>query len=124
MHNCDAMYMLFIAVPFSPVVRINPFNRVALAGESLRVTCSVIPQEGILEGNLAVTWSRDGGVPLPSGESFGPMIFISSVRTSHGGEYICTARLNIPEAKVDISGTNTTSISIECSYITVTLSMY
>ena len=94
---------------------INPFNGVALAGVSLRVFCSVIVQDGIMNNNTALTvmWTRDdGGMLLPVGESFGPHIFLSPVHTSHGGQYTCTARLSIPEAGVDVSGANTTSISM------------
>ena len=62
---------------------------------------------------LSVLWSMGGGMPLPMEEDSGAMIFISSVRTSHGGQYTCTARLNIPEARVDISETNTTAINVQ-----------
>ena len=106
----------FVAVPSPPVVRVNPFNSVTLtlAGESLTVICSVIPQNGIMYNNtLTLMWTGDGGTPLPSGESFGPIIRLSPVHTSHGGEYTCTARLNIPEARVDVSGTNTTAINVQ-----------
>ena len=105
----------FIAVPSPPVVRINPFNGVALAGESLTVNCSVIPQEGIMYNNntISVLWSMGGGTPLPMEEDSGAMIFISSVRTSHGGRYTCTARLYIPEARVDVSGTNATAVNVQ-----------
>ena len=99
---------------------INPFNGVALAGASHRVFCSVIVQDGIMESNntLTVMWTRgDGGMLLSVGESFGSHIFLSPVRTSHGGQYTCTTRLNIPEAGVDVSGANTTSISIQCTHL-------
>ena len=107
--------MLFVAVPSPPVVRINPFNTSALAGVALTVICSVIPQIGIMYNNTTLTlmWTGDGGTPLPSRESFGPIIHLSPVHTSHDGEYTCTARLNIPEARVDVSGTNTTAINVQ-----------
>ena len=106
---------LFTAVPSPPAVRINPYNGVALAGESFAVNCSVIPQEGIMydSNTLTVMWSRDGGSPLPDGKSSGPLIFISPVLTSHGGLYTCTARLYISEAGVNVTETNTTVINIQ-----------
>ena len=104
----------FPTVPSAPIVRINPFNGDVTAGGTLRVTCSLILQEGIMynDDTLTTQWSRDG-TPLPAGESSGALIFISPVNTSHAGRYTCTARLNIPEAGVDISGTNTTSIVVQ-----------
>ena len=109
------------AVPSAPVLRINPFNSVISAGLTLRVVCSLILQEGILynEATLTTLWTRDG-TPLPSRESLGPLLVISAVNTSHAGQYTCTTRLNIPEAGVDISGTNTTSISVRSMFNTFT----
>ena len=52
-------------------------------------------------------------MPLPSRESFSGLITLFSVYTSYAGQYTCTARLNIPEAEVDVSGTNTTSIVVQ-----------
>ena len=52
-------------------------------------------------------------MPLPSRESFSGLITLFSVHTSYAGQYTCTARLNIPEAEVDVSGTNTTSIVVQ-----------
>ena len=118
--ECNNYYLCALStVPSPPTVMINPFNGVALAGASLRVFCSVIVQDGIMYNNtLTVMWTRDdGGILLPVGESFGPLISFSSVRTSHGGQYTCTARLSIPEAGVDVSGANTTNISIQCTYL-------
>ena len=114
------MYNCFLpAVPSAPVLRVNPFNSVISAGLTLRVVCSLIPQEGIIYSNdtLTTLWTRDG-MPLPSGESLGPLIVISAVNTNHAGQYTCTTRLNIPEAGVDISGTNTTSISVRSMFDT------
>ena len=103
----------FPTVPSAPVVRINPFNGDVTAGRTLRVLCSLILQEGIIYNDTLTTqWTRDGS-PLPAGENSGALIFISRVNTSHAGRYTCTARLNIPEAGVDISGTNTTSVVVQ-----------
>ena len=116
------MYNCFLpAVPSAPVLRINPFNSVISAGLTLRVVCSLMPQEGIIYSNdtLTTLWTRDG-MPLPSGESLGLLIVISAVNTNHAGQYTCTTRLNIPEAGVDISGTNTTSISVRSMFNTFT----
>lgn len=92
---------------------IDPFNNVAIAGESLIMTCLALPQEGI-GGNVTVTWTGNG-TSLLSEENSGSIIFLSPVKTSHAGEYTCTVRHNIPDAGVDVTETNTTSISIQCS---------
>lgn len=44
----------------------------------------------------------------------GPLsLSFSSLLTGYGGVYTCTARLSIPEAGVDISGTNTTIVVVQ-----------
>ena len=94
-------------------MRINPFNSLALAGQSFRLTCSALPQEGV-GGTVTLTWTRNDMELPAANESSGALVSISPVLTSHGGQYTCTARLTFPEAGIDISGANTTSISIQC----------
>ena len=62
-----------------------------------------------------LTWTREDA-SLPSDvTSSPPLLSFPSLHTSHAGRYTCTARLNIPQAGVDISGDRTTSISIQCT---------
>ena len=86
-----------IVQPSSPV----------MAGDSLTLTCSQTVLEGI-SGSPTLTWTR-GGVQQSTGSS----LTFSSLLTSHGGVYTCTARLTIPEAGVDVSGLNTTNVSVQ-----------
>ena len=109
--DANGLKFLFISVPSPPSVKISPFNSVGLAGQTYRLTCLVIPPNGI-NRTISVMWTRDG-MALPSGESSGSIINIRSLSTSHGGRYTCSARLTIPEAGVDVSGENTTSIIVQ-----------
>ena len=78
-----------------------------IAGQSLALTCSATVLEGS-SGSPTLTWTR-GGVQ----QSTGSRLTFSSLLTSHSGVYTCTARLTIPEAGVDVSGLNTTNVSVQ-----------
>ena len=75
-----------------------------VAGQSLTLTCSATVQEDI-DVSPTLTWTRDGVE-----QSSGSVLTFDPLFTSHGGVYTCTARLNIPEAGVDVYGTNTTTV--------------
>ena len=97
---------IFLAPP-PPTVRIFHSISLAMAGESLTLTCSATVQEGI-GGSPTLMWSR-GAIQQSTGSSltFDPLL------TSHGGVYTCTARLTIPEAGVDVSGLNATTVRVQ-----------
>ena len=92
-------YDTIIAVPSPPTVSIDPFNRLETAGQPLILICSAIP-EGT-RGTPVLTWTREDVGLSSDVTSAPPLLSFPSLRTSHAGRYICTARLSIPEAGVD-----------------------
>ena len=105
-------YDTIIAVPSPPTVNIDPFNRLETDGQPLILICSAIP-EGT-RGTPVLTWTKENVGLSSDVTSPPPLLSFPSLRTSHAGRYICTARLSIPEAGVDISRNSTTNISIQC----------
>ena len=85
---------------------ISPFT----AGQFLTLLCSATVQEGI-DVSPTLTWTRDGVQ-----QSSGSVLYFEPLLTSHGGVYTCTARLNIPEAGVDVYGTNTTTVVVRSMF--------
>lgn len=105
--------ILFSPDPSPPVVNIIFSNSTVIAGQLLTLTCSATVQEGI-RGTPTLTWSREGFDDLPiETTSSPPLLTFPSLHTSHGGQYTCTARLNIPDAGVAVSGSNTTNVSVQ-----------
>ena len=111
-------YTTFSIAPLPPIVSIVPRSNVPImAGQSLTLTCSAVLQEGI-SGNPTLMWTRDiDGVAdfiVP-----GSLLTFEPLLTSHGGVYTCTARLTIPEAGVDVSEVNATTVYVQsmCMYI-------
>ena len=102
----------FCTVPSPPTVSITPFNNVTLAGQSLTLNCSASIQDGI-RGTPTLMWTRVDDVLTIEATSEPPLLSFSSLRTSHAGRYTCTARLAISEAGVDVSGANTTGVSVQ-----------
>ena len=92
---------------------IDPFNRLETAGQPLTLNCSASIQEGI-RGTPELTWTREDASLSSDVTSDPPLLSFPSLWTSHAGRYTCTARLNIPEAGVDIPGDRTTNVSIQC----------
>ena len=96
-----------------PTVSIAPYNNsvIAQAGQPFTLTCSASTQG--VSAMPTLMWIRDGDIlPIESGS--GPLdLSFSPLHTSDGGPYTCTAILNIPEAGVDVSGTNTTNIFVQ-----------
>ena len=81
-----------------------------MAGLPLTLTCSATVQECI-DVSPTLTWTRDGVE-----QSSGLDLTFDRLLTSHGGVYTCTARLNIPEAGVDVYGTNTTTVVVQSMF--------
>ena len=102
----------FFSDPSHPVVSIVHSSDSVMAGEPLTLTCSATIQEGI-SGTPTFTWSRDGDALPDDVNDAPPLLTFPSLRTSHGGRYTCTARLSIPEAGVDVSGTNSANVSVQ-----------
>ena len=106
----------YIAVPSPPTVSIDPFNHLEMAGQPLVLNCSASIQEGI-RGTPVLTWTKEDASLSSDVTSAPPLLSFPSLWTSHAGRYTCTARLSIPEAGVDISGVNTTNVSIRCELL-------
>ena len=83
-----------------------------MAGQPLTLTCSTSVQEGI-NGSLTLTWTKDDLEQPGEVRSGSLSLPFAQLHTSHGGVYICTARLIIPEAGVDISESNLTTITVQ-----------
>ena len=99
--------------PAAPTVSVvHSSNGSILAGEQLILTCSATVQEGTM-GSPILTWSRDGVELSAEASSNSLLLRFSPLLTSHGGVYMCTARLAIPEAGVDVTGTNTTAVRVQ-----------
>lgn len=81
------------------------------ARQLLTLTCSATVQEGI-GGTPMLTWTRNG-MGLGGEELSCSLVLSFSPIISDTGEYTCTARLAIPEAGVNVSGTNTTSLLVQ-----------
>ena len=100
----------FTTAPSPPSVSIALSSSIAVAGQPLTRTCSASVQDGI-SGTPTLIWTRNG-MELPGEGSSGSLSF-SPLHTSHGGVYTCIARLTIPEAGVDVSGTDTIAIVVQ-----------
>ena len=96
------------APPIPVVVIVPTSSDSAVAGESLKLTCSatVVPDNLIIDPIL--TWSRPGvdqiGVEESIETASNLSLTFSPLYTSHGGVYVCSARLTNPEAGVDVTG--------------------
>ena len=103
--------------PPIPVVVIVASSDSAVAGESLKLTCSatVVPDNLIIDPIL--TWSRPGvdqiGVEESIETASNLSLTFSPLYTSHGGVYVCSARLTNPEAGVDVTGIQMTTINVQ-----------
>ena len=83
-----------------------------LIGQPLTLNCSASIQEGIT-GTPILTWTKDGVQQTAEFSSGSLVLSFPSLHKTHSGLYICNARLIIPEAGVDVSGTNTTSVLVQ-----------
>ena len=98
---------MLIVLP-APIIDIVASSDLTLVGEPLNIVCSamIVPDDLISDPTL--TWSGPGvdqnGAQL-SREALNLSLSFSPLYTSHGGVYVCTARLAIPEAGVDVMAT-------------------
>ena len=54
------------------------------------------------------------GVEVSGESTSGPLsLSFTSLLTTYGGVYTCTARLSIPNAGVDVSGVNLTTVIVQ-----------
>ena len=97
--------------PSPPTVTIVHSSSSVMAGQPLTLTCSSSLQQDV-NGSPTLMWTRDGVDQPGEGSSNSLSLSFSPLLTSHGGVYTCTAGLTIPEASVDISGTNSTSVFV------------
>ena len=105
-----------ITVPPEPSVSIMSSGP-STAGLPHSLTCSVIVVPGLVAGPT-LTWEGRGvgqdGVELSGEASSSPLsLSFTQLLTSHGGVYTCTASLTISEARVDISGSNMTTVAVQ-----------
>ena len=86
-------------------------------GLAHNLTCSSTVIPGLISGPILVLEGpgvNQPGVELTGEMIYGPLsLYFSSLLTGYGGVYTCTARLSIPEAGVDISETNTTTVVVQ-----------
>ena len=106
--------------PSPPTVSIVHSSSSVMAGQPLTLTCSASLQQGIV-GSPTLLWTRDGVDQPGEASSDSLSLSFSPLLTSHGGVYTCTARLTIPDARVDVTGTNMTTITVQ-STLWLTLS--
>ena len=52
-----------------------------------------------------------------SGVNSSRVLRISTLRSSHGGQYTCRARINIPEADLLVDGSQERDVSVQCKLI-------
>lgn len=95
-------------VPPAPIVNIAASSDPMFVGESLKLVCSamVVPHE--LINDPVLTWSGPGvdqtSIRL-SREALNLSLSFSPLLTSQAGIYVCTARLVIPEAGINVMAT-------------------
>ena len=66
-----------------------------------------------IHSHFAIVWMQDG-IELPSPHQSDPSILsFTELHTSNSGVYTCIARHIIPEANVDISGSDTTIVVVQ-----------
>ena len=100
------------AAPSLPIISIVHSRSSVIVGQPLTLTCSTSIQEGI-NGSPTLTWTKDG-LEQPGVSASGSLSLpIIALHTSHGGVYICTARLIIQKAGVNISESNMTTITVQ-----------
>ena len=88
-------------------------SNVAIVGESLNLVCSAMIVPDSLVNDPILMWSGPGvdqnSVQLIR-EDRNLSLSFAPLYTSHGGVYVCTARLAIPEAGIDVTGTQVMTI--------------
>ena len=118
--------MLLFSVPPRPSLSIISTGP-STAGLAHNLTCSVMVVSGLTAGPTLV-WNGHGvgqvGVKSSSEATSNALsLTFSPLHTSHGGFYTCTARLTIPEAGVNVTRSNTTSVVVLSVLHQLTLSL-
>ena len=98
---CLKIFYLLSAPPAPEVVIIADGS--STAGQSHTLTCSASVLSNLTEHTISYMW--EGGQD-------GPILTFSPLLTSHGGAYTCTARLDILDAEVDVSGNEMTTVNV------------
>ena len=96
-------------MPPAPTVNIAISSDLTYVGESLNLLCSAMVVPSGLINDPMLTWSGPPGVDRSSAqlsrEALNLSLSFSPLYTSQGGVYVCTARIAIPEAGVDVMAT-------------------
>ena len=102
------------------------------AGEVFSVECRVETVEGVRSEDILITWTGPDGTVLggdhpviedPVREGLttadsviiGKLVF-SPLLTSDRGQYTCTGRISIPDVEVDVSGNDSTYITVSSEH--------
>ena len=106
----------FSTDPPIPVLNIQSSNNSSIAGDTFKLTCSVMVVPDNLIADLVFMWSGPGvdtsSVQLTRETSNVSLVF-SPLRTSHGGVYYCTASLDIPEVDVHKNSMEMMTINVQ-----------
>ena len=100
--------ILYTTVPPAPTVTVVASSNLTYVGESFNLVCSALVVPNGLISDLILMWSGPGvdqNSAQLSREASDLSLSFSPLYTSHGGVYVCTARLTIPEAGVDVMAT-------------------
>ena len=107
-------------VPPAPTVNIVASSDLTYVGESFNLVCSAMVVPNGLISDPELTWSGPGvdqnSVQL-SREALNLSLSFYPLFTSHGGVYVCTARLVIPEAGVDVMVTQEITVYAQSKQI-------
>ena len=103
-------------MPPAPTVNIVASSDLTYVGESLNLVCSAMVVPSDLISDPILTWSGSGvdqSSTQLSREALSLSLSFSSLYTSQGGVYVCTARLAIPEAGVDVMATQEITVNTQ-----------
>ena len=100
--------VLCSTVPPVPIINVVASSDLSYVGESFNLVCSAMIVPNDLITDPVLTWSGPGvyqnGAQL-STDVLNLSLSFSPLYTSHGGVYVCTARLSIPDTGVDVVAT-------------------
>ena len=92
------------------------------AGETFSLECVVTTEEGVRPENISITWTIPGGQmkvvesnSTSGGVTTGRLSFVP-LNTSHGGEYVCTGRIQSPDVEVNVSSSITQGVNVTSEY--------
>ena len=91
-------------------------------GETFSLECVVTTEEGVRPENISITWTIPGGQmkvaeskSTSGGVTTGRLSFVP-LNTSHGGEYVCTGRIQSPDVAVNVSNNSSREINVTSEY--------